>query len=300
MTASALLGDVSCLAAAAFWALAVTLFRRPIARFGAQAVNLGKNTIAAVLLGLTVLAAGQMASLGEASGRSLGLVAASGLVGMTLGDTALFAAVARLGAHRSLLLQTLAPVFTALLAWMIRGELVGPIQLAGSAAILAGIALVVSQRGKQEHPKKPVDLLGLLYGLIAAFGQGAGVVLAKSGMEEVPFLPAAFLRLVAAAAGLVLVMLLWGRGRVIGEILAPRGLRAIAGPALLGTYVAVLLMMLGIALAPASIAAVLLATSPVFSLFVDAKVEGTPIEARGLGGTALAVVGVALITVGQS
>ena len=37
-------------------------------------------------------------------------LAASGLVGITVGDTALFAAVVRIGVHRSLLLLTLAPV----------------------------------------------------------------------------------------------------------------------------------------------------------------------------------------------
>jgi len=41
--------------------------------------------------------------------------------------------------------------------------------------------------------------------------------------------------------------------------------------------------------APASVAAVLLSTSPIFSLFIDHWTAGTPLTLRGLAGTAVAV-----------
>lgn len=299
MESSALLGNVSCLVAACCWAVAVTFFRRPIALFGAQAVNLGKNSIAALLLGLTALFTGQLGSLLGASPTAVGLIAASGLVGMTLGDTALFVAVAHLGAHRALLLQTLAPVFAALLAFLLRGELLSTQQLAGAAVVLLGIIVVVSQRKPKDErgaaKTSSLDIVGLLAGLLAAFGQGAGVVLAKEAMDEIPFLAAGTVRLTTAAFGLIVVMLLLRNGRGITALCNVAALKKIAGPAFLGTYVAILLMMLGISLAPASLAAVLLATSPIFSLFVDAKVEKTPISLWGVVGTLLAVAGVGLI-----
>jgi len=64
---------------------------------------------------------------------------------------------------------------------------------------------------------------------------------------------------------------------------------------LLGTYVALFLMMAGVAFAPASIAAVLLSTSPVFSLVLEAAVFGRPPTLRGWVGTAAAVAGVAIL-----
>ena len=60
MGAEALFGDVSCLVAALCWAVAVTLFRKPIELYGAQAVNLAKNTVGAALLSVSALAVGQL------------------------------------------------------------------------------------------------------------------------------------------------------------------------------------------------------------------------------------------------
>jgi len=65
--------------------------------------------------------------------------------------------------------------------------------------------------------------------------------------------------------------------------------------ALLGTYLALMLMMFGVALAPATIAAVLLATSPIFSLVIEAVVDRKRPTALAVVGTIVAVVGVAIL-----
>lgn len=297
------LGVASSLLAAFSWAVAVAWFRDPIARHGSWTVSLGKNVLGTVLLGLTTLAAGQVGDLVAASPESLFWIAASGVVGLSVGDTALFAAVAHLGPHRSLLFQTLGPVFAAVLATIFLGEEQGPARLAGTALVLAGVVLVVwkprprrSAALSQAAEGEAWPALGIFFAVLAAFGQGSGVVMAKGALEEMPTLGASFVRLLAAMLGLAVVMAVIGRLRgalrLCGDAAA---LRRLAGPAFLGTYVAFLLMMAGIALAPASVAAVLLATPPVFSLFVDARVFGTPITARGLAGTLLSVLGVAIL-----
>jgi len=307
---TALAGQAACLSAAFLWALSVGMFREPIARFGARSINLVKCLLAAVLQGLTVWAVGQGGAFLNASSRSILLIAVSGLVGLTLGDTALFAAVARIGVHRTLLLQTLAPVFAASIAFFWQGELLTPGQMAGAGLVLAGIAVVVAPPGRPWHwtfrppavaagapDGRALLVAGLLLGLLAALGQGAGVVLAKAGMTDVPVLAASFLRLAVAAAGLVLLSALAGRLRILPGLLRDRRSMARLVPAtLLGTYLALFLMMVGLALAPASIAAVLLSTSPVFSLFLEAWIDRKPITARGMLGTLLAVAGVGLLT----
>lgn len=304
------LGIASSLLAAFSWALAVAWFRDPIARHGSWTVSLGKNVLGTVLLGLTTLAAGQVGDLAAASPEALFWIAASGVVGLSIGDTALFAAVAHLGPHRSLLFQTLGPVFAAVLATIFLGEEQGPARLLGTALVLAGVVLVVWKPRRRRSAALSGDVsgdvagpdaeawpaLGISLAVLAAFGQGSGVVMAKEALEEIPTLGASFVRLLAAMLGVVVVMALIRRlrpaMRVFGDAAA---LRRLAGPAFLGTYVAFLLMMGGIALAPASVAAVLLATPPVFSLFVDARLFGTPITARGVAGTLLSVLGVAIL-----
>jgi len=292
-----LIGEASCVGAALCWAVAVILFRPGIARYGAPAVNLAKCTIATVLLGLTTLALGQVTDLRAAPAAAVAWIAVSGLVGMTIGDTALFASVNRLGVHRALLLQTLAPLCTAALARLAYGEHLVPAQALGGVVVLGGVALVILQQRPARERGGPAALLpGVLLGVLGAVGQGSGVVLAKIGMAELPFLAASFVRLATATVGLLAVLAASGRSADIARVLGT-GLayRALLVPSVLGTYVAILLMMAGIAFAPASVAAVLLSLPPVFSLFIEARVSGTPITLRGLVGTALAVGGVALI-----
>lgn len=310
MTDNAFAGVSACLGAAFLWAVAVTLFRRPVGLYGARTINLAKCLLATLLQGLTVWAAGQGKVLLSASAESLALVAASGVIGLTLGDTALFAAVSRIGVHRTLLLQTLSPVFAALIAFLGRGERVSSAQAAGALIILAGVVLVVAPRrpvgtpgtaalGETAGRAGAALVPGLAFAVVAALGQGGGVVLAKSGMDEIGFLPASFLRLAAAALGLLLIGVFGEDLRRLAPLLRDRATLARALPAtLLGTYIALFLMMAGVALAPASVAAVLLATSPVFSLFLEAALERRPPGLRGVLGTLCAVGGVAMLSSG--
>jgi drug/metabolite transporter (DMT)-like permease len=288
-------GEFACLGAASLWAATVLLFRGPIREHGPRTINLAKCLLAAVLQGATVLALGQTGTLLRAPGSELAFLAVSGIVGLTLGDTALFAAVSRIGVHRTLLLQTLAPFFAALLAAVWRGERPTAPQVAGTLLILAGVALVVAPR-RGEAGGSGWDIPGIALSVLAALGQGAGVVLAKSGMESIPPVPASFFRLAAAAAGLVVLSLVLRRlGRIVPLLRAPATLARVVPATFLGTYIALFLMMAGVALAPAGVAAVLLATSPVFSLVFESIADRRPIAARAALGTALAVVGVAVL-----
>jgi uncharacterized membrane protein len=296
-------GELSCLAAALLWAVAVSMFRRPVVEFGARAVNLAKCSLGAILQGLTVIALGQAGALLAAPPSALFYIAASGLVGLTVGDTALFGAVARLGVHRTLLLQTMSPLFAALIAFGWRDELPSRGQLVGAAVILCGVALVVAPRGGGRGARaatlgfRSPLLIGTGLGLLAALGQAAGMVLAKSGMEELPVLAASFLRLASAAIGLLLLAIALRRTATLRKLIeAPLLWSRLLPATLLGTYLALFLMMAGVALAPVAVAATLLAVSPVFGLFLDAWVLRQPITLRGVAGTLLAVIGVALLT----
>jgi drug/metabolite transporter (DMT)-like permease len=240
--------------------------------------------------------------LWSAPARSLVFIVASGLVGLVLGDTALFGATARIGVHRTLLLQTLAPVFTAIVAAGWQGERPTPTQGVGSLLILGGVALVVAP-GRRERASAVSRFalgagVGVALGVLAAMGQGVGVVLAKVGMQDVSILPASFLRLASAAVGLAVIgAFTTRRATVSGALKDSRILSRVLIATFLGAYIALFLMMAGVAMAPASIAAVLLSTGPVFSLVLESVVERKPVSVRGVAGTLLAVLGVAVLSV---
>ena len=293
------LAEVACLGSALIWAISLTMFRGLIGAHGARAVNFVKCLLATAFLGLTTLVLGQMGSLLSASPRDLMLVAVSGVVGLSLGDSALFASVHHLGVYRTLLLQSLAPIFTAILAAAFLGERLTAGQGLGALVILCGVTLVVARRrSSAEISTGGFSGLGIAFALLAAFGQGAGIVLAKEGMMKIAPLPASFLRLGAASLGLLVMMAFARRlGATLKLLRSPGSLLVLAKPTFLGSYLGILLMMFGIAYAPASVAAVLLATTPVFSLFIDARLTGEPIRAQSLLGTLLAVAGVGILAV---
>jgi drug/metabolite transporter (DMT)-like permease len=301
LESQALLGQLACLGAALLWAIALTIFRRPIETYGARRINLAKCSLAAVFQGLTVVVLGQAGTLWSAPTRSLVFIVVSGVVGLALGDTALFGAAKRIGVHRTLLLQTLAPVFTAIVAAGWQGERPPLAQTIGGAVILAGVALVVAP-GRKDRTIVPSLVvpgvgLGILLGVLAAMGQGVGVVLAKVGMQDVAVLPASFLRLAVAAVGLAVIgAFMKARTNPPGSGPDSRTITRVLVATFLGAYVALFLMMAGVDLAPASVAAVLLSTGPVFSLAIETALERKLPTMRGVVGTLLAVIGVAVLS----
>ena len=290
-----LLGESACLIAALLWAVAVVLFRGPIAAWGARTANLVKCLMGTALLALTLPFFGGLSAFSGIPMRDLGFIALSGVIGLTIGDTLLFAAIGRLGAHKTLVLQTSAPIFAGLLA-AAAGERLGMLQLTGAAIVVFGVIIVVGPGDREGNGRTRVALGGIAFALFGAFGQGAGVVLAKEGLDTVGAMPATLLRLAAGTIGLLLAAALSGgiwKARTAFRDATP--MKRMVPAAFLGTYLALLLMMFGVALAPATIAAVLLATSPIFSLVIEAVVDRKRPTALAVLGTIVAVVGVAIL-----
>ena len=290
-----LLGEGACLTAALLWAVAVILFRSPIAAWGAQTANLVKCLLGTVLLALTLPFFGGLSTFAAVPSRDLAFIALSGVIGLTIGDTLLFAAVGRLGAHKTLVLQTSAPIFAGLLA-AAAGERLAAVQLTGAAVVVFGVVLVVGPGDRKSNGSKGVAIGGIVLALLGAFGQGAGVVLAKEGLDAINAMPATLLRLAAGTAGLLLAAASGtGRSRIRVAFKDTGPMKRMVPAAFLGTYLALLLMMFGVASTPATIAAVLLATSPIFSLVIEAITDRRRPTALAVIGTIVAVVGVAVL-----
>ncbi len=139
---------------------------------------------------------------------SLPLLIASGLIGIFIGDTALFVTLARLGPRRASILFSANAPFTVVLAWWLLGERLTPAAIVGCVLVTAGvvIAILYGKRRDQRHVWESVRgslWVGVLIGLLAALGQSTGSLLAKpalaAGTDPVTV---ATVRNVAALAGL--------------------------------------------------------------------------------------------------
>ena len=111
---------------------------RPVAL--AALVTAGATvTFAAV----AVLTGGPVPAVGAAG---LGWIAAIALVSTVVAVLAFFAGLARLGPSTASILSTLEPVVTVVLAFLVFGETLGVVQLAGGALVIAAV-LVLQARG---------------------------------------------------------------------------------------------------------------------------------------------------------
>jgi drug/metabolite transporter (DMT)-like permease len=305
-----MIGEAAALGAALCWAVGAHLWgrigRSVAAPLSPGALNLGKCVAGAFFFGVTGLVVlGR--PLPDLPARTLGLLSVSGLVGLTLGDSAYFGAMTILGVRRALLLLSTAPVFAALGDALWLGRPPRAVEVAAIAAVLAGVALVVREQpatadAAPERPRSTM-ILGVLFGIGSGVGQAGGSLVSRAAMESgATPLETALVRVPAALAGMVLLSAVTGRLVPDARSLArPRLAGAIALAAFVGTYLGIWLAQLAIGRASSTaVASTLLATSPIFALPLGRWLNGERITSRALAGTLLACSGLGALTLTKS
>jgi len=204
------------LIAAACWAVSSLFSAGPSQRLGAFAFSRWRMLFASLLLWSLALAGGGWRSL-DASG--FGLLALSGLIGIFVGDTALFACMNRLGPRRSGVLFATHALFSAWLAWLFLGETLWGWTLVGSGLLVGGVmlAIVWGKRGDEAHAWEQVRgalWVGLGLGLLAALCQSVATLMLKPLMSTgVDAIAASAMRMSTALAAHGLLWLFWRGAR---------------------------------------------------------------------------------------
>lgn len=288
-------GGLAALTAAFLWALASIWFAALGRRLTVLEVNLLKGTLALALLTATLLIGG--GSLQSIPGEALGLLLVSGVIGITLGDSAYLQALQHLGPRRTLLLATLAPPMVGLIAWLFLGEALQWAAWLGIALTVAGVTWVILERSPLDAPTGSLRR-GLWFGFLAALAQSTAIVLSRAVLTRtsVDPLQSTILRLGAAVVVLAIWLLVRRRPLVSREIFAaqPHLWILLAAATVVGTYLAMWLQQVSILLTPAGIVQTLLSTSPIFILPI-AALQGERISPRAVLGVLLALGGVGLL-----
>lgn len=288
-------GEIAALTAVVLWGSTAILFDSAGKRVGALVTNLIRLSLACFFLCLTnFIVSGQLLPLHASREQQLWL-GLSGIVGLALGDAALFETLVILGARLATLLLSLAPVFTTILAWLLLGEKLSPLALFGILLTISGVFWVVNEEHHDSvHGSKS---RGIMLGVLSALGQGAGVILAKYGFRtEIDALPATILRIVPATLVMWMAALLWRRASSIKILRKDRkAARFIFIASILGPYLGVWLANVAVKYTEAGIAATLLSIVPIVVIPMIWVVRGTKPSLRAVAGTILAIIGVALI-----
>ena len=292
-------GDLVALAAALCWA-STSLLARALA--GAlpplwfNALRCAVGGLGMLLLLPWTIA---RADLHAVTPTALGLLVASTVLGIGIGDTAFFASIKRLGVSRAMPIAGSYPLLTALLAVSLLGEPITWALVAGMVLVGIGIWLVTGAaegNGVDAARGDHIAAVGLLLAAVAAVGWAGSAIAVRPALESVDVLLATTIRLPIAAALLVL----FGRARRAQRHALKLGRPTIGWTGLAGllTVASTTLFLWAVALVGSARTAALTSASPLFAAPLAVLLLGERLTRRLALGIAVTVAGVALIVAG--
>ncbi len=290
------LHEIAALGTATCWATTGILSADAVRALGAFHFNLVRQGFVSLCLLVIVLVGARAASLASAE---LAVLAASGVIGILLGDTLNFAAVGRLGPRRAGAIFALNAPMAAALGWGLLGEALPPQAVAGIGLTVLGVALAILGRPSVgAHRLETVRgalVAGVVCGLCAALGQATGSLIARPVMAAGtdPYV-ASLIRVGASGAAMGLAAMtpfappaprVWTRQALILTV----------ATAVIGLLIGMTLFLYALQGSQTGIIATLSATSPVIILPLLWLRTGQRPSATSWAGGALAVAGLALI-----
>lgn len=290
--------DLFALGAAACWALGSVTSVMPARHLGAFAFTRWRMMMVACMLWAVVAVTGTWHGFTPSY---WGVMAVSGLIGIFVGDTALFAAVNRLGPRRAGVLFATHAAFSAGLGFIVLDERMSLQAFAGAVLTLLGVmTAIVLGRHKDETHAWEADRghvgAGVALALLAALCQAVGSLIAKPVMalQVDPVMASAVRVTVATCAHFVLL----GAGFAASRAHQPATLRVLGQTALNGFIamgIGMTLVLLALEKGDVGMVAILSSVSPILVLpLLWFQLKRAPAAGAWIGAT-LTVAGTALI-----
>jgi drug/metabolite transporter (DMT)-like permease len=291
-------GEIAALSAASLWAVASVIYGWLGKRIPPLQLNLMKGVVAIAFLLFTIIISGEL--FPHIPPTPLCLIVLSGVVGISLGDTAFLAAINFLGARRVLVMGTLAPPVAAILALIFLQERLNLSAWCGILLTVLGVAWVVTERTPDTTNKETLSSLwrGITFGLLSVVTNAAGIVLSRAALANTSINPlwAALLRL-SAAVLILLVFLPFSNKQTHFQLKTLQSARVIllaVFASFCGTYLGMWLQQIAIKYTAAGIASTLLQTSPLFVIPIAIWI-GERVSFRAMAGAVIAISGIGLL-----
>ncbi|MGD8753076.1 MAG: DMT family transporter [Anaerolineales bacterium] len=295
---SAYLGEFAALLVSVAFTVNSAVFTIAGRQVGSMVVNRFRLILAVILLALTHFVLFDTFLPVSAEPRRWLWLSLSGISGLVLGDAFLFQAFVWIGPRLSMLMMSLVPVISTLLAWLFLNEQLSTGQVLGIGITIGGVAWVILERNNVSELHKPDYPRGILFGLGGAFGQALGLVLAKNGLGG-EFSPISGNIIRMFSAGIIL----WGvtlfqkqAGKTIQSLFQSRqAAMYIFVGTFIGPFIGVSLSLFSIQHAEVGVASTLMALPPIFLLPIGHVFFQERYGWGGVAGTLLAIFGVAIL-----
>lgn len=309
------IGGLAGLVTSLMWAVSATIWGVVTRREQAPVISLAATRVliaSILLMGVHRIAYGTFWPA-DTHRDTILLLALSSFLSITLGDLGFFYGIRWIGPRLTMLLCSMAPIITTAVAWFTVGEILSLRDLAGIAAVVGGVAWVVSeQRGRESWGGDPKRFrAGILIALSATLLLATSYVISRAAMNgahfgDGPALPriepysASVVRVVTATLMSWSILPLFGARAVRSSIanfanprLMPLGILATITGLVVGVWTA----MITLKYAPSGVGSALMSLSPIFMLPLTTIVFGERHSARAVVGTVIAVIGVVLLLV---
>lgn len=252
---------------------------------------------AALLLWGLALAGGGWRSL-DAS--AFGLLALSGVIGIFIGDTALFACMNRLGPRRSGVLFATHALFSAVFAWLFLGESLWGWALVGASLLVGGVMLAIlrGRRDDESHAWEQTRgrlAVGVALGLLAALCQSVATLMLKPLMTSgIDAIAGSAMRMSTAFAAHALLWLVWQRAKA-AQPMRWREAGQVFGSAAVAMALGMTLILQAMKHGQAGVVAILSSVTPIVVLPLLWLVYRRRPAWGAWAGAVLAVVGTGLV-----
>lgn len=179
------LSDILALGAAMSWALSGLLSASPAQHLGAIGFVRWRMSTVTLMLWFAVLFLDQ--PFQTITPYQVWIMAWSGMIGIFIGDIALYAAMNRMGPRRAGVIFATHALFSAFFGFVFLQEHMGVQGYVGALVAVAGVMIAVGTRRETTskpvaiHPweAQPLTLLGVVLALVAACCQASGAIIAK-------------------------------------------------------------------------------------------------------------------------
>ena len=265
-------------------------------RIGSLQLNINRMILGVFFLLSTILIMDLNYSV---STYQFNFLVASGFVGFVIGDSFLFQAFRMIGARLGMLMMSLVPAISTILAYFFLHEVINYWGILGIIITLSGIALVILQKNPGVASKYKLSKPGIFFGFMGAFGQAAGMVLAKFAFQEshINGFVATFIRL-ASAVIIFLPLVALARKYKNPFKVYKKDIKALGFTitgTIFGPFLGVTSSLIAIANTKIGIASTIMATVPVIMLPLVRLIYKEKLTWQSVIGAFLAVGGVSIL-----